>query len=104
MLHRRVYELLDISKGHDVVEFSVDLRLPHSQDRTVQVDVLPSRKLTVKPCSHLEQGTEPAVNLRPSFRRLGDAGEDLQKRALAGAVFPNDSYYVTPLDLEGNVS
>ena len=47
----------------DLIHRRVDFSLPHAENRPVQVDVLPSRQLVVKPRSHFEQSPDSAVDL-----------------------------------------
>src|SRR5262249_5445670 len=75
----------------------------HAEDGAVQVDVLPPRELRVKPGSHLEQGADAAANLHITARRLGDARQDLEQGALAGAVAADDSQDLAAFELEGDV-
>ena len=47
---------------------------------------------------------QSAQRLGPAAGRLGDAGEDLEQRALAGAVAADDADDLAALDLEGDVA
>ena len=43
------------------------------------------------------------MRVGPAGRRLGDAGEDLQQRALPRAVAADDADHLATLDLEGDI-
>jgi hypothetical protein len=103
VLDLRVEEPLDLGEGDDLVEFAVDLVLPHAENRAVQVDVLAARELEVEPGADLEQRGEPAANAGRAAARLGDPAEDLQERRLARAVPPEDAHDLAGLDLERDV-
>ena len=75
----------------------------HAQDRAVQVDVLAPGQLGVKAGAHLQQAAHPPVDLGPPAGRLGDAGEDLEQRALARAVAADDPHHFALLHLEGDI-
>jgi len=47
--------------------------------------------MKMKAGTDLQERAHPAPDLGVAFRRLGDAGEDLQKGALAGAVAADDA-------------
>ncbi len=49
-----------------------------------------------------QRGHLPAHDRAP-LGRLGDARQDLQQRALAGAVAPDDAQHLAALHLEGDV-
>jgi hypothetical protein len=52
-LHRGVEEPFDSGKGHDRVQFCLDLLPPHAENRAVQEDVLAAGQIAVKASSHL---------------------------------------------------
>jgi hypothetical protein len=51
----------------------------------------------------LEQGPDAAVKLDAPFGRLGDAGENLEERGLAGAVAADHADDLARRDLERDV-
>lgn len=51
----------------------------------------------------LEEGADPAPHDDLPLGRIGDPGEDLEERALAGAVPPDDAENLAGLDLEVDV-
>ena len=56
-----------------------------------------------KPVPTSSRLADAAANLGPAGGRLGDAGEDLQQRDLAGAVAADDADDLAFADLEGDV-
>ena len=82
----------------------VDLRPPHAEDRAVQVDVLAPGQLGVEAGADLEQRADAAGDLGPAGGRLGDARQDLEQRALAGAVAADDPDHLARTDLERDVA
>ena len=52
---------------------------------------------------HLQQRPHPPVDICRAARRLRDPGQDLQQRALARPVPPDDAHHLAALDLEGYV-
>jgi len=58
----------------------------------------------MKPGAHLDQRTEPAFHGERSFRRHGDARENLEDRALACAVGSDEPDGCAALDLEAHVA
>ena len=50
----------------------------------------------MKSRADFEEARNTALYFHPTLARLGDAGEDLEEGALAGAVASNDSDYLSP--------
>ena len=80
---------------------------PRSRDRPIitPLRITFSRAVssTLKPTpSSMNGATRPAIRIVPASARV-DAGEDLQQRALAGAVAPDDAEELAPVDVEGDV-
>jgi hypothetical protein len=103
-LDRRVEELLDAGELDDRVELALDLGAAHAQDRAVQVDVLAAGQLRVEAGADLEQRADPPAQLGAALRRLGDPREQLQERALAGAVRADQAEHLALLHLERDVA
>jgi hypothetical protein len=53
--------------------------------------------------AHLQQRSDAAVDLGLALGRLGDARQDLEQRALAGAVAPDHPQHLPALDLEAHM-
>jgi hypothetical protein len=102
-LDRRVDELLDLRKRHDLVELALDLDTAHAQDGSVQVDVLAAGQLGMKPRADLEKRPYAPVNLGKPPRRLRDPRQDLQQRALTRAVGADDPHDLARANLEVHV-
>ncbi len=102
-LDRRVDELLDLRERDDLVELALDLGAAHPQDRAVQVDVLAARQLRMESGPDLEQRSDAAVDLGEPARGLRDPRQDLQQRALTGAVAADDADDLPRPDLEAHV-
>jgi len=75
-LGRRIDELLDLGKAHDLVEAAGNLRAAHSKNRTAQENVLASRELRMKSGSHFEQRSNTTIDLSAAMRRLCNAREN----------------------------
>ena len=104
VLDGRVDELLDLGERDDLVELPLDLAAAHAEDGAVQIDVLAAGQLRMEAGADLEQRADAAVDLDAPRRRLGDARQDLQQRALAGAVAADDADDLAAPDLERHVA
>src|SRR5581483_10991712 len=102
-LHRRVDVLPHSCELDDLVELAPHLGLVHAEDRAVQVHVFATRELRAEPGAHLEQRRDTAVDVGIALRRLGDPGDQLEQRRLAGAVPPDDRYCIALDDVEREV-
>ena len=103
-LYRRIDERLEPRERDDLVEPAADLVSLEAQDRAVEVDVLAPREILVKSGAHFDQCRESAVHLesgRWSGRMM--PREQLEHRALAGAVVADDPKRLPASHLERRV-
>ena len=100
VLDGSVDELVDFGECDDVVELPVDVGAFHTEDRAIEVNVFAAGKLVVKTGADFEQCADAAIDVGVSGGGLGDPREDLEERALAGAVAPDDPDYFALLDFE----
>ena len=104
MLHLRIQEPLDLCERHDLIELPGDLDATHAEDRAIQVDVLAPGEVGMKAGAHLEQRPDATDDANATGRRLRDSRENLEQRALAGAVSPDDAERRTRLHVERDVA
>jgi len=102
-LQRRVDELLQLGKGHDLVELVRDVGPAHPEDGAVQEDVLATGEFADQPGAHLDERGDTATYLDLSACRLRNAGQHLQQRALSGAVVADDAQHLAGCDREADV-
>ena len=102
-LHRCVEEALYLGERNNFIELLADFTLRHAKDRTVQENVFATCQLRMKPGPDLEKARDTSPEQGTSPRRLRDAAEDFQKRALAGAVSADDAEHLALLDLEAHI-
>src|SRR5262249_17165009 len=101
--HRRIEKALHLGECNDFLKPLADLPLRHPKNSAVEEDVLATRELGMKPRPDLKQAGDTASNQNPSFCRLRDAAQHLEKRALSGAVAGNDTNNLTFLDVEAHI-
>src|SRR4030095_15186480 len=75
----------------------------HSEDGSVQEDVLPAGQIRVKAGSYLQQARNSPSAVYSSGCRLRNAAQDLQQRALPCTVRADDAYNLPLIDFERNV-
>src|SRR5947199_4061003 len=92
-------ELLHLGEGYDLVELAGDLRLLHAQNGAVQENIVAARQLGMESGSDFEQRAYAAPDIYTALGRLGDAGQNLQQRALARTVPADYPHPFSPLDL-----
>src|SRR6516162_901606 len=102
-LYRRVKKCLHLGECHDFVKSLADLALRVPKDRAVKKDVFATRELRMKTCSDLEQACDASAQQDPPLCWRSDAAQNLEQRALAGAVATNDPDGLAVFDLEANV-
>ncbi len=88
VLDRRVDERLELREPHDAVVASPRVAVREAEQARVQVDVLGAGQIGMEADAELDQRRDAAVRRDRARRRPQDAGDDLQQRALARAVGP----------------
>src|SRR5713226_5682063 len=91
VLHGGIDEFFQLRERHDFIEFALDLRFAHPQDRAGKERVFPARQLGMEAGADFQQRPDPPANLRPARRRARDARQNLQQRRLARAVPPDQA-------------
>src|SRR6185503_213909 len=99
-----IEESLDFSEGHYFVKSLVDLTMPHSQNRAIQIHILAPAQIGMKPRADFEQARNAAVQLNASACGLDDSRQYFEKGGLAGSVSANDTHYFARHDFEADVS
>src|SRR5262245_12765201 len=96
--YRRIRALFNFGEGHDFVEFLSDFALLHPEDGAIEEDVLAPREFRVKASANLQQAGDPPAQHSPPPGWLRDAAEDLEQRAFAGPVSPDNAEHLPLLD------
>ena len=102
MLERGVQEALDFGEGHDFVEFAVYFGFAHAENGAAHVDVFAAGEFGMKAGADFEEAADASVNFGVAFGGSGNAGEDFQQRAFAGAVAADeaDDFALTDLEID----
>ena len=91
VLHRRVDERTHLGKIDDLVKTRGYFGTAHSQEGTVEKDVVPAAEIGMEAGADLKQSADSPAHLGLSFCWLGDARENFQQRALASPIGADDS-------------
>ena len=103
MLERGIEEALDFREGDDFIELAVDFRFTHAKNGAAHVDVLAPAEFSVKAGAHLEETANAPANFGVAFSGPRDASKNLQQRALACAIAPDEPDHFALADLEADV-
>ena len=87
----------------NLIQFSRDLRLAHSHNGPVHIDVLPAGHLRMETGSDFQKSANSAAGTDGSDSRSRHLGQQLQERALSGAVLADDAHDIPLLNLEINI-
>src|SRR5215469_9642284 len=79
-LNRCVEKFLNSRKIDNLIKLLSDLGTFHTQDRSIQEDVLTPSKLRMKSGTNLEQTSHSAVQFDLSLGRVCNQREDLEQR------------------------
>src|ERR1051325_5941128 len=99
-LNRCINKLPELRKVYNAVELLGDLSSQHAENRTVQINVLAPGKLRMKTGADFYQRGKPAVDHDFAGTRSRNSGEQLEDRALAGAVVTDDAERFRSLHVE----
>src|SRR5580704_9527357 len=99
----RIEESFDFGECNDFIELPTNFDPRHSENRTIEIDVFSASQFRVKSSTDFEQARDPTFDGHTAFGWLGDAGKNFQKRALTGAVTPDNSNNLTTLDLKVHI-
>ena len=93
----------DPSELHYLLETGTDVPTRHAEDAAVQLHVLTPGEFPVEARPHLDEGAHSAANAHSAGGGIGDAADDLERRALAGAIVADKSDCLAGWDLEADV-
>ena len=98
-----VAEFLQLGKIQNAVHplFHIGVRI--AQHRAVEVDVFHGGKFRIEARAKLDERGNAAVSLHRALRRLQNAADQFEQRALAGAVEADDAQRIAALQLKGNI-
>src|SRR5207253_542670 len=85
-LDRRVDEIAHLGEVDDVVEAPLDLAFRQAEHDAIDKYVLAAGDLRVESGTELDKRGHPALDAHRAARWLRDAGDELQRRALAGSI------------------
>ena len=102
-LHGGVQVAFAAAEVYDFVELAGNFGAAHAHDGAVHVDVLAAGHFRVEPGAHFEEARDAAPCADGAGGGGGHAAEQLEERALAGAVTPDDSHDVALFHLEVDV-
>src|ERR1700693_410769 len=99
----RIDVFLELGEFDDAIEARVYVSLAETQQRSIEVDVLPSRVLRLKAGRQLQQSRQAAPDADLPPIRVENSRHQLQGGALAGAVRTDQAEGLTLLDLQADV-
>ena len=103
VLQGGVEEAFHFGEGYDLVELAADFCGAHAEDGAAHEDIFASGELGVETGADFEKAADAAVKLGVSFGGAGDARQDFQQRAFAGAVAADQAHHFAFFYVEGDV-
>ncbi len=104
VLQLEVGELAQLGEVEHRVEPAPRLAPAEAHHHAVEHDVLARRELGVEADAELDERRQPPGHADPPGVGAVDARHDLQQRALAGAVAPDDPEELALVDVEGDAA
>ena len=89
-----VNELADFGEGFDGGQGALDLGAAQTHDLAVQEDVLAAAEFGIEAGAQFEQRGDAPARDHAALRGLQDAADDLQQRAFAAAVRPDQAQHL----------
>jgi hypothetical protein len=102
VLELEVHELLELREPDDLRKARQRLRLRDAEQRRVDDDVVARGQLGIETDSELDERRHSSPNGDLAAVAAVDAREALEKRALAGAVPPDDAEELARMHREGD--
>ncbi len=90
-LDRRINKRGHTGKIDDAIQLAADFAPLHSQQRTIQVNILTPGQIRVKTWSHFYQRRQAAVDTYAPFAWRRDVVEKFKNRAFTGPVLPDEA-------------
>jgi hypothetical protein len=100
---RSIEELLDFCESDDLIKLPANLYPAHSEDCTIEKDILPSGQLRMEAGADFQEAGHTPLNADPTGCWLRNSTKDFEQSGFSGAVAADDSHDFTLLDIEGNV-
>src|SRR5262245_54234940 len=101
-LHRRVDKFVELGKPDNVVEAIGDLATTQAEHQSVDVYILATGDFRMKSGAQLDERRHAPLNAYAPRRWFAYPGNQLEHRALAGAVSPDDAECRALWHVEGN--
>ena len=104
MLDRHIDVIAQFGEVQDVVKKALGLLAAEAQHRGIEIDILAPGEVGVEARAQFQQGADAAMH--PDFARggLDNAGDQLEKGALAAAVAADDAHAAPRQHVEGDVA
>src|ERR1035437_4604517 len=99
-LYRRIQELLDLRKIHNLIKLLLDLRPTHPENSSIKKNILPPSQLRMKTGADLQQTGHPPHYPDTAGGRLGDAAENFEECRFPSAITTDDADTVALFNLE----
>src|SRR6201988_2975734 len=93
--HRCIQEFFYLGECNNLVEFGLDLRAAHPEDRTVQINVLPSGQFGVKAGNNFNKASSGSPDRGPTFLWFRVPSKNLKKGGLPPTI-PSDDTATSP--------
>src|SRR5262245_17382927 len=101
--YRRVQKTLNLRKRHNLIKSHADIRPRHSEDRSVEIDVLAPRELRMETGAHFEKTREASFYGYSSLAWLRDTRKNFKECAFSRPVPPDDPDDLARLNRKSDV-
>src|SRR6476620_2452796 len=102
-LNRGVDKFIDFSKVDDLIEPALNFGTTHSENGSVEKDVVAACQLRMEPRADFEQTADASLEPHFSIGWCRDSRDDLQKGGLSCSIDSDHSHGTSRLNLEGDV-
>jgi hypothetical protein len=103
VFYRCVNEFFNFREGNDAIKLTVDIFGSHSQDCTVEINILAACQLPVKTGAYFQKGTNPSIQICHARGWFRNTRENLKQSAFTGSVSANDTHYFAWLNLKADI-
>ena len=100
---RSIDKFFTFGKCNDLIDTGIDLLSFHSEDGSVQINILPPGQFSVKPSSYFEHTGNPSLYADGSFGGCRHTCQQFKQRRFSGTICTDHTDPFSSVHIKGNI-